>query len=103
MKSREMALCGVLCALAAALLTLGGVIPAATFCAPVLAMAALLPVLEEAGPWAAGTAWMAVSRLALALELLGELAGEQQILLFTCQRREGQALPDAPDTARLSL
>ncbi len=43
------------------------------------------------------------SRLALALELLGELAGEQQILLFTCQRREGQALPDAPDTARLSL
>ena len=50
MKSREMALCGVLCALAAALLTLGGVIPAATFCAPVLAMAALLPVLEEYGP-----------------------------------------------------
>ena len=68
MKSREMALCGVLCALAAALLTLGGVIPAATFCAPVLAMAALLPVLEEAGPWAAGTAWMAVSLLALALD-----------------------------------
>ena len=68
MKSREMALCGVLCALAAALLTLGGVIPAATFCAPVLAMAALLPVLEEAGPRAAGTAWMAVSLLALALD-----------------------------------
>ena len=50
MKSREMALCGVLCALAAALLTLGGVIPAATFCAPVLAMAALLPVLPEQVP-----------------------------------------------------
>ena len=31
MKSREMALCGVLCARAAALLTRGGVIPAATF------------------------------------------------------------------------
>ena len=70
MKSREVALCGVLCALAAALLTLGGVIPAATFCAPVLAMAALLPVLEEAGPRAAGTAWMAVSLLALVLGLL---------------------------------
>lgn len=68
MKSRQMALCGVLCALAAALLTLGGVIPIATFCAPVLAMAALLPVLEEAGPRAAGTAWIAVSLLALALD-----------------------------------
>ena len=32
------------------------------------------------------------SRLALALELLGELAGEQQILLFTCQRREADYL-----------
>ena len=55
MISRRMALCGVLCALAASLLTLGGVIPIATFCAPVLAMAALLPVLEEYGPRAAGT------------------------------------------------
>lgn len=68
MKSRQMALCGVLCALAAALLMLGGVIPAATFCAPVLAMAALLPVLEEAGPQTAGTAWVAVSLLALLLD-----------------------------------
>lgn len=68
MKSRRMALCGVLCALAASLLTLGGVIPIATFCAPVLAMAALLPVLEEYGPRAAGTAWIAVSLLALVLD-----------------------------------
>ena len=57
MKSREMALCGVLCALAAALLTLGGVVPIATFCAPMLAMAVLLPVLEEWGPKAAGTSY----------------------------------------------
>lgn len=68
MKSRQMALCGVLCALAAALLTLGGVIPIATFCAPMLAMAVLLPVLEEYGPRAAGTAWLAVSLLALLLD-----------------------------------
>ena len=68
MKSREMALCGLLSALAVMLLTLGGAVPLATFCAPVLAMAALLPVLEEYGPRAAGTAWIAVSLLALTLD-----------------------------------
>ena len=68
MSGRQIALCGVLSALAAAVLALGGVIPAATFCAPVLAMAALLPVLEECGPRPAGTAWIAVSLLALILD-----------------------------------
>ena len=63
-----MALCGVLCALAVVLLALGGVVPIATFCAPVLAMAALLPVLEEAGPRLAAAAWAAVSLLALLLD-----------------------------------
>ena len=68
MKSRRTALCGVLCALAAALLTLGGVVPAATFCAPMLAMAALLPVLEEYGSRYAAGAWVVVSLLALLLD-----------------------------------
>ena len=68
MKSRRTALCGVLCALAAALLTLGGVVPAATFCAPMLAMAALLPVLEDYGSRYAAGAWVVVSLLALLLD-----------------------------------
>lgn len=68
MKSRQMALCGVLCALAVVLLALGGVVPIATFCAPVLAMAALLPVLEEVGPRLAAAAWIAVALLALVLD-----------------------------------
>lgn len=68
MKSRQMALCGVLCALAVVPLALGGVVPIATFCAPVLAMAALLPVLEEAGPRLAAAAWIAVALLALVLD-----------------------------------
>ena len=68
MTSRRMALCGVLCALAVVVLTLGGVVPVATFCAPLLAMAALLPVLEEYGPRYAGVAWLAVSLLALLLD-----------------------------------
>ena len=67
MKSRSLALCGVLAALAAALLCLGGVIPGAVFCAPILAMSVLLPVLEELGPKAAGTAYAAVSILSLLL------------------------------------
>ena len=67
MSARPLALCGVLTALAAALLALGGVIPGMVFCAPILAMGALLPVLEELGPKAAGTAYAAVSILALLL------------------------------------
>lgn len=43
MNSRQMALCGVLSALAVVFLLLGSVIPAATFCAPILAMIALFP------------------------------------------------------------
>lgn len=67
MSSRQMALCGVLTALAVTFLLLGGVIPAAMLCGPVLAMAALLPVLEEIGPKAAGTVYAAASILALLL------------------------------------
>ena len=33
-------------------------------------------------------------RLKLALELLGELASQQQIILFTCQKREGEVLEE---------
>ena len=74
MSSRQMALCGVLSALAVVVLLLGGVIGVGTFAAPVLAMAVLLPVLEECGPRAAGTAYAAVTLLALMLVPDRELA-----------------------------
>lgn len=74
MSSRHMALCGVLCALAVAVMLLGGAIGVGTFAAPVLAMAALLPVLEECGPKAAGTAYAAAAILALLLVPDRELA-----------------------------
>ena len=67
MRARPLALCGVLAALAVALLCMGGVIPGMVFCAPILAMGVLLPVLEELGPRAAGTAYAAVALLALLL------------------------------------
>lgn len=67
MTSRHMALCGVLTALAVTLLLLGGVLPAAMLCGPVLAMVALLPVLEEIGAKAAATAYAAAVLLVLLL------------------------------------
>ena len=42
-------------------------------------------------------------RLELALELLWELSGEQQLLLFTCQKRESGALGGAPGVTRIEL
>ena len=74
MSSRQMALSGILSALAAAFLTMGGMLGIATYCAPILAMATLLPVLEECGPKAAGAAWGAVSLLGLLLSPDRELA-----------------------------
>lgn len=67
MKSRRIALCGMLCALAVVVLSFGGLLGVATYCAPLLAMAALLPILEEYGPRMALAAWGAVSILALLL------------------------------------
>ena len=42
-------------------------------------------------------------RLELALELLHELSGEQQILLFTCQKREGEILSGVPGVVQIHL
>ena len=74
MSGRQIALCGVLSALAATVLLSGGMVPGATFCAPVLAMVALLPVLEECGSRAALTAWTATSLLGILLSPDRELA-----------------------------
>ena len=66
-KSRRMALCGVLAALAAVLLSLGGIIPFATFCCPVLAMLCLIPVAEEFGTKTALLFYLAVALLGILL------------------------------------
>ena len=64
-QSQKIALCGVLCALSVVVLLLGGIFSLAVYCAPLLAMAVLLPVLEEYGPGTAGAAYGAVSILSL--------------------------------------
>ena len=66
-QSRQMALSGVLTALAVVILLLGGLIPLATFCCPMLAILILLPVQAECGRRLAATAWAAVSLLGLLL------------------------------------
>lgn len=73
--SRRIALCGVLCALAECFLLLGGLIPAALYACPILAMAALIPVREECGGRFALVSWAAVALLGLLLCPDKELAG----------------------------
>lgn len=67
MKSKEIALCGLLCALAVTLLLLGGTLGIGTFAGPILAMAVLLPILEEYGSKTAAAAYGAAAILALLL------------------------------------
>lgn len=43
------------------------------------------------------------ARMELALGLLWELSGEQQMLLFTCQRREGEVLSSTPGVKKVEL
>lgn len=43
------------------------------------------------------------ARLEAALELLWELSGEQQLLLFTCQKREGEVLASTPGVKKIEL
>ena len=67
MKSKQIALCGLLCALAVIMLLLGGILGIGTFAGPILAMAVLLPILEEYGTKTAAAAWGAAAILALLL------------------------------------
>ncbi|WP_312941898.1 hypothetical protein [Oscillibacter sp.] len=66
-QSHEIALCGVTAALGTVLLTLGSIIPGATYCAPLLGMLTLLPVLSERGPRPALSVYAVTTVLALLL------------------------------------
>ena len=66
-KSRRMALCGMMVALAIVIMLMGGVIPLATFCCPVLASLTLIPVLMESGKKWTLMAYAATAALGLML------------------------------------
>lgn len=74
MKSRQMALCGLLVALAVVVMVLAGVIGIGTFAGPVLAMAVLLPALEEYGAKTGALAYVATAILGLLIIPEPELA-----------------------------
>ena len=65
--SRRLAVGGMMVALAVAVMLLGGVIPAATFCCPALAGVLLLPVVAECGRRMALGAYVAIAALSLIL------------------------------------
>ena len=66
-RSKRMALCGMMTALAVVVMLLGGAIPLATFCCPVLASLALIPLLLEYGRKWTLMAYAAVAALGLML------------------------------------
>lgn len=65
--SRKIALTGMLCALAAVFMMLGGTIPLATFCCPALAGLMLVPVFVECGEKLSWCAYAAIAALSLML------------------------------------
>ena len=66
-QSGKIALTGLMCALAAVVMLMGGMIPLATFCCPALAGLALIPVFVECGERMAYAAYAAIALLALML------------------------------------
>lgn len=74
MKSRQLALCGLLTALAIVAMLLSGAIGIGTYIGPVLAMIVLLPLLEEYGVRTALAAWLVTALLACMLTSDREMA-----------------------------
>lgn len=70
-----MALCGVMTALGVLILSLGSLIPAATFCCPVLASYLLVILIRECGTVSAMTAFSAMAILGILLAPDKEIAG----------------------------
>ena len=73
-QSMKIAFCGLLVALCVVLMLSGGLIPIATYCAPMAAGILLLPVLLEYGKKTAWTAYAAVALITLMLGIDKEAA-----------------------------
>ncbi|MBQ8618637.1 MAG: hypothetical protein IJ418_14160 [Clostridia bacterium] len=73
-ESSKIAFCGLMVALSVVLMLTGGLIPVATYCAPMAGGLLLLPILLEYGKKAAWTAYAAVSLITLLLGVDKEAA-----------------------------
>lgn len=65
--SRKVAVSGMMVALGTAVMLLGGVIPVATFCCPILAGLTLIPLVFDCGGMYAWSAWAAIALLSMML------------------------------------
>ena len=65
--SKKIALTGMLCALAAVIMMMGGLIPLATFCCPAIAALVLIPIFVECGERLCWGAYIAIAALSLML------------------------------------
>ncbi len=73
-RSWAIAFCALMAALGAALMAAGGLIPAATYCSPMIASVLLLPVMSELGNRDAWLTWAVTSLLAMLLSIDREAA-----------------------------
>lgn len=73
-QSGKMAFCGLMVGLSAALMLAGGLIPVATYCAPIYGGILLLPILIEYGKKSAFTAYAATTLISLMLSADKEAA-----------------------------
>jgi hypothetical protein len=63
----KLAFCGLMAALGAAVMLLGGVLGVATYCAPLIASAFLIPALTEYGRGYAWLAWLVMAVISVLL------------------------------------
>ena len=73
-QSSKIAFCGMMVALSVALMLTGGLIPIATYCAPLMSGILLLPIFLEYGKKTALTAYIATSLIVLILGVDKEAA-----------------------------
>ena len=73
-QSGKVAFCGMMVALSVALMLTGGLVPIATYCAPMLGGMLLLPIMLEYGRKTAWTAYIATSLIVLTLGVDKEAA-----------------------------
>ena len=73
-QSGKVAFCGMMVALSVALMLMGGLVPIATYCTPMLGGILLLPILLEYGRKTAWTAYIATSLIVLTLGVDKEAA-----------------------------
>jgi len=97
-ESRKIAFCGLMVALSVALMLSGGLIPIATYCAPMACGLLLLPILLEYGKKSAWTAYIAVSLITLLLSTDKEAAffylflGHYPLLKWEIERIKNKVL-----------